>query len=323
MTEHRRGVALTPMETRRDVILRTALLAEELGYELVSVPEGWGLDSVPLLTEIALRTQRIRIVSGILSIWGRTPATLAMTAATLHEVSGGRFILGLGASTRALAEGFHDAPFVHVVDRLRRTACTVRTLLGGEAPNLSHATSARPLRLGVVPTPDVPIWLAALGERSVQVVRDLGDGWLPLYIDRARLQALRSCMKPARPLTIAAGPMVIANEDSAAARQIAASVTACYVAAMGDVYSRSLANNGYAADVAAIKAANPRPRPDCGLVPSEAQRILDEFTAYGTSACVRDRLDSWEDAADIVLVGCAPGLPWETLEGTLRAAAPW
>ena len=99
MTAHRRGVGLTPMETRRDVIVRAARLADELGYEIFAVPEGWGLDSTPVLAEIALRTARIQLVSGVLSVWGRTPATLAMTAATLHQVSDGRYVLGLGAST--------------------------------------------------------------------------------------------------------------------------------------------------------------------------------------------------------------------------------
>jgi alkanesulfonate monooxygenase SsuD/methylene tetrahydromethanopterin reductase-like flavin-dependent oxidoreductase (luciferase family) len=101
----RRGVGLTPMETRRDVIIRAAVLADELGYEVFVLPEGWGLDPAPVLTEIALRTSRIRLASGVLSVWGRTPATLAMTAATLHQVCGGRYVLGLGASTKALAEG--------------------------------------------------------------------------------------------------------------------------------------------------------------------------------------------------------------------------
>jgi len=76
VTSGRRGVGLMPMETRRDVIVRTAVLADELGYEIFAVPEGWGLDSAPVLTEIALRTARIRLASGVLSVWGRTPATL-------------------------------------------------------------------------------------------------------------------------------------------------------------------------------------------------------------------------------------------------------
>src|ERR1700683_248025 len=99
------------METRRDVIVRMAVLADELGDEIFAVPEGWGLASGPLITEIALRTARIHLASSVLSVWGRTPATLAMTAATLHQVCGGRYVLGLGASNRALGEGVRATAF--------------------------------------------------------------------------------------------------------------------------------------------------------------------------------------------------------------------
>src|SRR5215475_8698599 len=142
MTGYRLGVGLTPMETRREVMVSAAVLAEELGFETFSVPEGWGLDAGPVLTEIALRTSRIKLVSGVLSVWGRTPATLAMTAATLHQVCGGRYVLGVGASTRALAEGFHDTPFEHPAARLRDVVTSVRALLAGQPAPLRHAASA-------------------------------------------------------------------------------------------------------------------------------------------------------------------------------------
>src|SRR5690349_3677161 len=185
-----RGVGLTPMETRRDVMVETARLADELGYELIAVPEGWGLDSTAVLTEIALATSRIRLVSGVLSIWGRTPATLAMTAATLDQISGGRYLLGLGASTRALAEGFHDAPFEHPADRLAATVTSVRALLSGEPARLRSVPGARPLRLGLAPAPSVPIWLAALGPRTLRVAAELADGWFPALVARDSLAGL-------------------------------------------------------------------------------------------------------------------------------------
>jgi len=170
----------------------------------------------------------------------------------------------------------------------------------------------------------VPIWLAALGDRSMQVVAELADGWLPLYIDRERLQACGRRLKAerSRQLTIAAGPWVVADEDPMAARHVVASMTAWYVAAMGDVYRRSLSEHGYATEVAAVQAANPRPRPSGGVIPGDAERILDEFAAYGTSAQVRDRLECWDTAVDILMVGCAPGLPWDMIERTLYAASP-
>jgi alkanesulfonate monooxygenase SsuD/methylene tetrahydromethanopterin reductase-like flavin-dependent oxidoreductase (luciferase family) len=144
------------METRRDVIVRTAVLADELGFEIFALPEGWGLDPAPILTEIALRTARIHLASGVLSVWGRTPATLAMTAATLHQVCDGRYVLGLGASTKALAEGFHDTAFEHPAAKLRDVVTKVRALLAGQPAQLSHAPDVRPLCLGQPPPRKCP-----------------------------------------------------------------------------------------------------------------------------------------------------------------------
>src|SRR5215472_19067230 len=203
----RRGVGLTPMETRRDVIVRAAMLADELGYETFALPEGWGLDPAPVLTEIALRTARIRLASGILSVWGRTPATLAMTAATLHQVSGGRYVLGLGASTKALVEGFHDTAFEHPAAKLRDVVTKVRALLAGEPAQLDRTPAARPLRLGQPPASEIPIWVPAL------VARDRLPEWV------SQLRDIREATTShARPLTVATGPVTVVDEIAEAAR---------------------------------------------------------------------------------------------------------
>ena len=326
----RRGVALTPMETRRDVIVRAAVLADQLGYETFAVPEGWGLDSVPVLTEIALRTATVRLVSGVMSVWGRTPATLAMTAATLHQVSGGRYVLGLGASTQALTEGFHDVPFEHPAAKLRDTVTGVRALLRGLPAQLSQAAAARPLRLGQPPAPEVPIWVAALGEHATRVAAELGDGWIPAFVTRDRLPAwaaelsqLRKTAAPhAEALSVASGPITAVGEDPDAARDVVATCVAWYLSAMGDVYRRSVSSQGYAAEVRAILAANPRPSPRHGVVPPDAEVVLEQLAAYGTSDQVRRQLARWDQAADIVTILLPPGLPWSGIEATLLAAAP-
>ncbi|HEX6468839.1 MAG TPA: LLM class flavin-dependent oxidoreductase [Streptosporangiaceae bacterium] len=328
----RRGIALTPMETRRDVIVRTARLADELGYETFALPEGWGLDSTAVLTEIALRTSRIRLVSGVLSVWGRTPATLAMSAATLHQISGHRYVLGLGASTKSLVEGFHDLPFHRPADRLRDVTGKVRTLLAGERAPLDRTRDARPLRLGQPAAPEVPIWIAAMGRRAVEVAAELGDGWFPIMVARDHLTTWAPELRRhraagaeptlARPLTVAAGPMVVVDGDAAAARAVAANGIAWYLCAMGDVYARFVAAQGYGAEVRAILAANPHPSPRRGVVPPAAQAVLDQLTAYGTPDQVRDRIEPWHKAADIVTIGLPPGLPWPAIEACLNAAAP-
>ena len=91
---------------------------------------------------------------------------------------------------------------------------------------------------------------------------------------------------------------------------------------MGEVYARSLSGQGYAAQVEAIIAANPRPSPRRGIIPPSAQVVLDQLAAYGTSDQVREQLRPWDRAADIVTILLPPGMPWHTIEATLRAAAP-
>jgi alkanesulfonate monooxygenase SsuD/methylene tetrahydromethanopterin reductase-like flavin-dependent oxidoreductase (luciferase family) len=286
------------METRREVVVAAAVLAEELGYETFAVPEGWGLDSTPVVTEIALRTARIQLTSAILSVWGRTPATLAMTAATLQQVCGGRYVLGLGASTRALAEGLHDTPFERPADKLREVVAQVRALLTGQPAQLRHVPGARPLRLGQLPAPEVPIWIAALGPRATRVAAELGDGWIPALVARDRLASwaselvrLRETTDPGQTaLTVAAGPIAVVDENPGAARDVAAACTAWYLSAMGGVYARSVSRQGYAAQVSAIVASNPHPSPRRATVPPAAQPILDQLAVYGTAAQVRDQL---------------------------------
>jgi alkanesulfonate monooxygenase SsuD/methylene tetrahydromethanopterin reductase-like flavin-dependent oxidoreductase (luciferase family) len=302
------------METRREVIVRAATLADELGYEAFSVAEGWGLDSTVLLAELATVTRRITLVAGVLSIWGRTPATIAMTAATLDRLSGGRFVLGLGASTRQLAEGWHDVGYERPAERLRAVTGRVRALLDGERATLSAVPAARALRLGQAPVAELPIWLAATGERTIRAAADLADGWYPLYLCRARMRELRAEMSPARAFTVAAGPFAVVDPDVAAARAVAAACTTAYLGAMGDAYPRVLAGQGLGAEVNLVRSRK--------TIPGEAQILLDEFTAYGTEATVREQLEQWDAAVDITMVGLPPGLAWPRIEATIRAAAP-
>jgi alkanesulfonate monooxygenase SsuD/methylene tetrahydromethanopterin reductase-like flavin-dependent oxidoreductase (luciferase family) len=124
------------------------------------------------------------------------------------------------------------------------------------------------------------------------------------------------------PLAVAAGPLTVAADDPALARRISTSCLAWYLCAMGDVYARSLTGQGYGDAVRAILDANPHPRPHAGVVPAGAQVVLDELTANGTPRQVRDQLAGWDAAVDLTMLGLPPGLPWDLIETTLRAAAP-
>ncbi|MGY9055146.1 MAG: LLM class flavin-dependent oxidoreductase [Alphaproteobacteria bacterium] len=330
MTEVRRAIALTPMETRRKVIVEMAVLADQLGYELFSVPEGWGFDSTLVLTEIALKTKQITVMSGILSVWGRTAGTIAMNAATLADISDGRYVLGLGASTKALVEGFHGIPFDKPTRQFRKTVRAVRQILNGERAPQPDDIDSRALKLGQPAQPDLPIYLAGLGPQSVRAAAQLADGWFPYLVTRNRFETWVPDIMKARtragragdPFTVIAGPNISVSESEADARRIVAANLAWYVCAMGDAYANSIIAQGYEDEVQAIRAANPKPSPGNGTVPDSAQGLLDQLAAYGSPAKVRQTVEAWDDTVHINAIGIPPGLPWPDIEAIIRAAAP-
>src|SRR4029077_15401451 len=119
----------------------------------------------------------------------------------------------------------------------------------------------------------------------------------------AQLNRLREAAAPhARPLPIAAGPLTSVDANAAAPRSIAAGCTAWYLSAMGEVYARSVSGQGYPAQVQAIIAANPRPGPRRGTVPPGAEAVLGQLAVHGTRDQVREQLQSWDRAADIVTI---------------------
>ncbi|MDR2987072.1 MAG: LLM class flavin-dependent oxidoreductase, partial [Nocardiopsaceae bacterium] len=169
-----------------------------------------------------------------------------------------------------------------------------------------------------------------LGPQATRGAAELGDGWIPVLAARDQLHAWAASLQEVRAgagqdgpsFTVAAGPVAAADDDASAARDIAASCVAWYLSAMGGVYARSLAAQGYADDVAAVIAANPRPSPRRGIIPAEAGAVLDQLAACGTAADVREQVARWDHAADVVTILLPPAMPWPAIEATLRAAAP-
>src|SRR5437016_1302153 len=115
----------------RKLYLRAAQLADELGYDSFWLPEAWGYEVFTLLAEIAVHTKRIRLGTGIVNAFSRSPGLLAMSAATLDEISEGRFILGVGTSGARVIEGFHGRKYDKPLTQVRDVIRVVRTLLAG------------------------------------------------------------------------------------------------------------------------------------------------------------------------------------------------
>lgn len=295
------AVSLMPLENRRETIVRLATEAERRGYAALFLPETWAYDVTVLLAEAAVRTQRIGLGTGVLSVWSRSAGTLAMAAATLHDISGGRFSLGLGASTAQLVEGLHDTPYREPFDRIRRTIVQVRTLLAGERLPLGTA-GARPLRLNLPPVSDVPIHLAGLAPETIRLAGEVADGWMPFLFPRSRLAEGCALLRegtarvsPPRglPTILPSLPTVIAA-DAAEARKGAAWFVAFYLTTMGPFYPRTISRLGFAKEVQAVIAANTTR--GSAVVPPDAEVLLDELTVYGTPDQARARLARWQEA---------------------------
>jgi alkanesulfonate monooxygenase SsuD/methylene tetrahydromethanopterin reductase-like flavin-dependent oxidoreductase (luciferase family) len=321
------AVGVTPMENRRDVITRLAALAEDLGYSGIFVAEGWGHDAGVLLAEIAVRTSRIRLGSGVLNTWGRSAAGIAMLAASLADVSEGRFILGLGAGSPALAEGFHDTAFHAPVARLGAVTRHVRRLLDG-GRLVPSATTERPLRL-VTPTPvDVPIYLAGLGPTAVRLCGELADGWVPFLLPASGLDAgvrllhegmARRSEGPRLPVIAPCLPVAVSSEPTAS-RDLAWWWVSFYLTRMGPLYARALRDLGLADGVDAVLAhGDGMPK----TAPRAARALVDELVLWGDEEGARARLDRWYAAgAQLPVVVLPPGRSLPELEAMLHALTP-
>jgi alkanesulfonate monooxygenase SsuD/methylene tetrahydromethanopterin reductase-like flavin-dependent oxidoreductase (luciferase family) len=313
------AIAFTPLETRAGTIVRLAVRADELGLARVDVAEGWAHDAPVLLAEIAQRTARIGLGASVLSMWSRTPATLAMTAAGLQRVSGGRFTLGLGAGSPPLAEGLHGLAYERPVARLRETLAAVRALLDGErlpAP----ANGARALRLGAPPERRVPLTLAALSPPSIRLAGELADAWAPFLWARSRLEEGRELART----RVSVGVPVALGATADEARRRAAWWLTTYLTRMGPLYPRLLAHRfGFAAGVQAVLDAAMADRdPD---LPAAAEALAGEVTLLGTYAEAGERIGAWRAAgADDVTLVLPPGRPEAELAALveLAAAAP-
>ena len=323
------GLSVMPLETRREAIIDLATEGDRLGYDGFFLPETWAYDITVLLAEAAARTTRITLGTGILGIWNRSAATIAMAAATLHAMSGGRFVLGLGASTPQLAEGLHDTPFEPPVPRMRRMVTQIRALLRGERIPLAVTTNARALKLNVPPAPALAIHVAALGDAMTRLAGELADAWAPfLYpwsqlatgVERLREGAARGGHPDRLPEIHPSVPVVVADTD-AKAREGAAWFVSFYVTTMGTVYRDSLTRQGYGKAVEAVLTAN-APK-FAGAVPAEGEDLLEELTVYGSPPEARRRLARWHAAGcDFPVLLLRPNLTPEERLMTLEAFRP-
>lgn len=242
-----------------------ARLAETNGFHSIWLAESWGLDAIALLSYIGAQTRRVKLGTAIVNVFSRTPALLSMASATLNDLYEGRFILGLGSSTKALVEGWHGMSFEHPVSRLRDAVNIVRELTAGKEVNYEGPVlSVRGYRMRVRPRcAPPPIYLAALGPEAMRAVAELADGWLPYLLPLRGLaesvaMIRENSAKAGRPRdAVCIAPMVLTavSEDREAGRAAAREHIAFYMGAMGPHYRGFVARFGFETEVEHIRKA--------------------------------------------------------------------
>src|SRR5690242_2117900 len=160
-----------------------AVEAEKLGLDVCWVAEAWGADAPSPLGYLAARTDRMLIGSAVIQVGTRSPVLIAQTAMTLAHLSGGRFLLGLGASGPQVMEGLHGIPFGHPLGRMRETVEIVRRVFTGEKVTYAGRhyelplPGSKPMRVSLPPV-SVPVYLATLSPKMLALTGEIADGWL-------------------------------------------------------------------------------------------------------------------------------------------------
>jgi F420-dependent oxidoreductase-like protein len=294
---------------------------ERAGLDTVWVAEAYGFDSPTLMGYLAAKTERVEIGAAILNIYSRTPGALAQTAAGLDNVSGGRAILGLGASGPQVIEGWHGVPYDKPLGRTREVVEIVRKALRRERlefqgkvftlplPPDQGLGLGKPLKMLTRPErPAVPIYIAALGEKNVTGTAEYADGWLPFLFAPEKAHdiwgdalAAGRAKRPAElgPLEVAAGGMVAVGDDVKGLLDLARPTVALYVGGMGakgkNFYNELVTRYGFEAEAAKIQELylGGNKRDAEALVPLE---LLEMCNLVGPASYVKERIAAFAEA---------------------------
>ena len=292
--------------------------AEKLGLDICWVAEAWGSEAPSVLGYLAARTSRVLLGSGIIQLGTRTPVAIARAAITLSNISGGRFLLGLGASGPQVIEGLHGVAFGRPLTRMRETVEIVRRAASGDPVSFAgrEFTIPRPggqgraMRLSMRASYPIPIYLATLGPAMLRLTGEVADGWLGTsfvpeaaaayfrYLDEGLAAAGRSRAS----LDVCQGAEVAFAADERALGAMVAARKRGLAFSLGGMGSAStnFYNDAYSRQGWAEVAAAVRERWQAGDRDGAAGLVSDEMvlatTLIGTEDMVRERLRVWQDA---------------------------
>lgn len=312
-------------------LVEFALLAEELGYDSIWLPEMWGRSCLEQLAMLAVHTNRIRLCTGAVSVYSRSPAAIASSIATIDEMSDGRAVLGLGTSGSAVIEGWHGLPYERPLRRTREYVDIIRLVLSGARVNYAgEIFNLANFRLQFTPPRgDIPIFIAAMGPKNIGLTGEIADGWIPFLMPpnaiRGNSFLLTSAAEEAGrspgALTIAPYIPACVYEDERAATAALKDLIVYYVAAMGTYYAEAMSRWGFHREVSAILELWGRGSKDAA-VEAVSEAMLDEVTVHGPEERAREKLGEFGQAAGLPIIIFPRKATPDMVRQTLIALAP-
>jgi F420-dependent oxidoreductase-like protein len=302
--------------------LDIARTAEDLGYDSIWTAEAYGSDAASVLAWLAAGTSRIKLGSGIFQIPTRSAAMTAMTAATIDQLSGGRFLLGLGSSGPQVSEGWHGVRFAKQLQRTREYVAVVRMALAHQKVEFHGETIELPLpdgpgkvlKLTIRPVQEqIPIYLAVLGPNNVALAGEIADGWLPVFFSPEHTSALRvpleeGAARAGRSLDgfrICPNVNVMISDDAQSARDAMRPMLSLYVGGMGsreqNFYNRLVSSYGFEAaarEVQDLYLAGRKSEAAMAL-PDE---LIDAVSIAGSKERAKERIRAFRDAGVETLI---------------------
>ena len=310
---------------RHEENLALAVEADRLGFDVAWAAEAYGSDAVSVLSWVAAKTERIDVGSGILQIPARTPAMTAMTAATLDTLSGGRFRLGLGVSGPQVSEGWHGVRFAKPLARTREYVDIVNLALSrkrvrydGEHYQLPLPDGAgKALHLMVHPVrPHVPIYLASIGPRNLELTGEIADGWLAVMFHPGFAGGLLASVEAGRAkigkgldgFDVSANVPLSVGDDVAECAQPVRPYCALYVGGMGsreqNFYNALAVRMGYAEDAARVQDLYLARDYDAAAAAVPAE-LVDATSLLGPLGRIADRMAEFA-AAGVTTLNVTP-----------------
>jgi F420-dependent oxidoreductase-like protein len=302
--------------------------ADRLGYHSVWSAEAYGSDAVTTITWVAAQTARIKVGTAIMQIPARTPTLTATTALTLDQLSGGRFLLGLGVSGPQVVEGWHGVAFGKPLARTREYVEIVRAVWRREKPlefkgayyQIPYAGPdatglGKPLKSILHGRADIPIYLAAIGPRNVALAAEIADGWLPVFFSPERMSVFKASLdagfaaagggKSLARFDIAPTVPVVVGPDVQACRDVVKPRLALYVGGMGargrNFYNDLVCRYGYEAAAKKIQDLYLAGKKDeaAAAVP---EALVDEVALCGPRERIRERLTRWTSSGVTTMI---------------------